>query len=167
MGVAPEAGKKYFCKFYWLDKNTGFTGESMAISAICKESSTAYAQEYVPRIQYKADTYDSIRDYGYVEDLDFELIPGSIIVSNNMKVHYTSILAGLTLQLPKKIKDMSAGYRGLHMARSLDRKYRITLIENFISCSERDQYISITSSTRGGQKGIKDYELFSTALASN
>ena len=36
MGVAPETGKKYFCEFYWLDKKTGFTGESMAISAVCK-----------------------------------------------------------------------------------------------------------------------------------
>ena len=34
MGVAPEAGKKYFCEFYWLDKKTGFTGESMVISAV-------------------------------------------------------------------------------------------------------------------------------------
>lgn len=50
MGVAPEAGKKYFCEFYWLDKETGFTGESMALSAVCKESSTAYVIPSILRV---------------------------------------------------------------------------------------------------------------------
>ena len=78
MGVAPEAGKKYFCEFYWLDKKTGFTGESMAISAVCKESSTAYAAEYTPRARV---TLNEVADSQGFETLDFELSHGSTILS--------------------------------------------------------------------------------------
>ena len=78
MGVTPEAGKKYFCEFYWLDKKTGFTGESMAISAVCKESSTAYAAEYTPRARV---TLNEVADSQGFKTLDFELSHGSTILS--------------------------------------------------------------------------------------
>ena len=78
MGVAPEAGKKYFCEFYWLDKTTGFTGESMVVSAVCKESSTAYAQEYTPRARV---TLNEVADSEGFESLDIELSHGSTILS--------------------------------------------------------------------------------------
>ena len=79
MGVAPEAGKKYFCEFYWLDKKTGFTGESMAISAVCKESSTAYAQEYVPRVQFTEKMIANEENFNL--GMDLELSRGSSIMS--------------------------------------------------------------------------------------
>ena len=78
MGVAPEAGKKYFCEFYWLDKKTGFTGESMAISAVCKEGSTAYNTEYSPRARV---TMNEVAESQGFEKLDFELSHGSTILS--------------------------------------------------------------------------------------
>ena len=78
MGVVPEAGKKYFCEFYWLDKTTGFTGESMVVSAVCKESSTAYAQEYTPRARV---TLNEVADSEGFESLDIELSHGSTILS--------------------------------------------------------------------------------------
>ena len=165
MGVVPEAGKKYFCEFYWLDKKTGFTGESMAISAVCKESSTAYAQEYLPRVQFKEEVIDSIYDYGYADDVDLELIPGSIFVSNNMKVHYTSNLAGIEMHISNYPKNMPTGVRAFHAARSLADNHRIILIENYFRVEEYRGYVSVSSSTRGGAFGEDDYELFSTALA--
>ena len=78
MGVAPEAGKKYFCEFYWMDKNTGFTGESMVVSAVCKESSTAYAQEYTTRARVTLN--EVVESQGF-ESLDIELSHGSTILS--------------------------------------------------------------------------------------
>ena len=78
MGVAPEAGKKYFCEFYWLDKKTGFTGESMAISAVCKEGSTAYNTEYSPRARV---TMNEVAESQGFEKLDFELSHGSTVLS--------------------------------------------------------------------------------------
>ena len=78
IGVAPEAGKKYFCEFYWLDKKTGFTGESMAISAVCKEGSTAYNTEYTPRARV---TLNEVAESQGFEKLDFELSHGSTVLS--------------------------------------------------------------------------------------
>ncbi len=165
IGVAPEAGKKYFCEFYWLDKNTGFTGESMALSAICKDSSTAYQKEYVPRVQFKVDESNTVQNDGYMEDMDIEMIPGSVIVSNNSKVHYTDIVSGMSMVIKRKMDGFPNAFRVLNPSRGLDDKYRISLIENYISYDKYRHEISISSSTRGGHYGVDDYEVFSTAIA--
>ena len=106
MGVLPEAGKKYFCEFYWLDKKTGFTGESMAISAVCKESSTAYAQEYVPRTRI---TQDDVTEDSAGEGLDFELSPGSAICSADAILHGDYNVASTTFVLKKAPKNFIEG----------------------------------------------------------
>ena len=165
MGVAPEADKKYFCEFYWLDKKTGFTGESMAISAVCKEGSTAYNTEYVPRVQFKNDSKIVEQNNGEMEEMDFELLPGSVIVSNNTKVLYTDIVAGMSVLYKRSIKGMPRSCRVLNPSRSLEGDHRISLIENYIDYDERRGEISISSSTRGGCYGVKHYEIFSTAIA--
>ena len=61
-----------------MDKNTGFTGESMVVSAVCMESSTAYAQEYTPRARV---TLNEIAESEGFESLDIELSHGSTILS--------------------------------------------------------------------------------------
>ena len=106
MGVAPEAGKKYFCEFYWLDKKTGFTGESMAISAVCKEGSPAYAQEYVPRTRI---TQDDVTEDSAGEGLDFELSPGSAICSADAILHGDYNVASTTFVLKKAPKNFIEG----------------------------------------------------------
>ncbi|MBQ8811422.1 MAG: hypothetical protein IJZ70_03830, partial [Bacteroidales bacterium] len=105
---APEAGKKYFCEFYWLDKTTGFTGESMAISAICKESSTAYAAEYTPRARV---TMNEVSESQGFESLDFELSHGSTILSVDARYsNDTGVASGhFTLKkVNKSIPDLKA-----------------------------------------------------------
>ena len=106
MGLAPEAGKKYFCEFYWLDKSTGFTGESMAISAVCKESSTAYQEEYVPRARF---TQEDVTEDSSGEGLDFELSPGSAICSADAILHGDYNVASTTFVLKKAPKNFIEG----------------------------------------------------------
>ena len=106
MGVAPEAGKKYFCEFYWLDKKTGFTGESMAISAVCKESSTAYQTEYVPRARF---TQNDVTEDSHGEGLDFELSPGSAICSADAILYGDNNVASTTFVLKKAPKNFIEG----------------------------------------------------------
>ena len=103
MGVAPEAGKKYFCEFYWLDKKTGFTGESMAISAVCKESSTAYATEYTPRARV---TLNEVADSQGFETLDFELSHGSTILSVDARYSNNTGVASGQFTLKKVNKSI-------------------------------------------------------------
>lgn len=106
MGLAPETGKKYFCEFYWLDKSTGFTGESMAISAVCKESSTAYQEEYVPRARF---TQEDVTEDSSGEGLDFELSPGSAICSADAILHGDYNVASTTFVLKKAPKNFIEG----------------------------------------------------------
>ena len=108
MGVAPETGKKYFCEFYWMDKNTGFTGESMVVSAVCKESSTAYAQEYTPRARV---TLNEIAESEGFESLDIELSQGSTILSVDAVYSNNTGVAsgGFTLKKPiENLPDISS-----------------------------------------------------------
>ena len=103
MGVAPEAGKKYFCEFYWLDKKTGFTGESMVISAVCKEGSTAYNTEYTPRARV---TMNEVAESQGFEKLDFELSHGSTILSvDAMYSNNTGVSSGEFI-LKKPIENL-------------------------------------------------------------
>ena len=103
MGVAPEAGKKYFCEFYWLDKTTGFTGESMVVSAVCKESSTAYAQEYTPRARV---TLNEVSESEGFERLDFELSHGSTILSVDASYSNNTGVASGGFTLKKPIENL-------------------------------------------------------------
>ena len=103
MGVAPEAGKKYFCEFYWLDKETGFTGESMALSAVCKESSTAYDTKYTPRARV---TMNEVSESQGFESLDFELSHGSTILSVDAKYSNNTGVASGQFILKKPIPNM-------------------------------------------------------------
>ena len=48
-GVYPEEGKKYFIEMYWLDTETGFTGESVRVSAICRKKSAVKEEDYAER----------------------------------------------------------------------------------------------------------------------
>ena len=103
MGVAPETGKKYFCEFYWMDKNTGFIGESMVVSAVCKESSTAYAQEYTPRARV---TLNEIAESEGFESLDIELSHGSTILSVDATYSNNTGVASGQFVLNKSIKSL-------------------------------------------------------------
>ena len=121
MGVAPEAGKKYFCEFYWLDKTTGFTGESMVVSAVCKESSTAYAQEYTPRARV---TMNEVAESEGFQSLDFELSHGSTILSVDASYSNNTGVAsgGFTLKKPiENLPDISSWALG--RCNNPDRKW--------------------------------------------
>ena len=158
MGVAPEAGKKYFCEFYWLDKKTRFTGESMAISAVCKESSTAYAQEYVPRTRI---TQDDVTEDSAGEGLDFELSPGSAICSADAILHGDHNVASTTFVLKKKPKNFIEGKAFVMVRSSADTGY---LPQTF--CIEAMEWVGdyeIIFKSRGGHYE-KPSEVHSTGV---
>ena len=85
-GFKLEAGKKYFCEFWWLDSTTGFTGESMWVSAICKETSVGYNAPYVPRAIVEIDEIYLESTRNYISDTAIGFSKGSTMV--NAKFHY-------------------------------------------------------------------------------
>ena len=106
IGVAPQAGMKYYLECWWLDTETGFTGESMWVSAICKEGSTAYNEAYVPRARF---TQDDVTEESYGEGLDFELSPGSAICSVDAFLYGENGVACSTFYLAKEPKNFIEG----------------------------------------------------------
>lgn len=106
IGVAPQAGMKYYLECWWLDTETGFTGESMWISAICREGSTAYNEAYVPRARF---TQDDVTEESYGEGLDFELSPGSAICSVDAFLYGENGVACSTFYLAKEPKNFIEG----------------------------------------------------------
>lgn len=49
IGFAPVPSQKYLLSFWWMDTETGFTGESMAVSTICGELSNVNKELYKVR----------------------------------------------------------------------------------------------------------------------
>ena len=85
-GFELEAGMKYFCEFWWLDSTTGFTGESMWVSAICKETSVGYDAPYVPRAIVEIDEIYLESTRNLISDTAIGFSKGSTMV--NAKFHY-------------------------------------------------------------------------------
>ena len=106
IGVAPEAGKKYYLECWWLDTETGFTGESMWVSAICKEGSTAYNEPFVACTRI---AQDDVTEDSTGEGLDFELSPGSAICSADAILHGDYNVACTTFVLKKAPKNFIEG----------------------------------------------------------
>ena len=120
IGVAPEAGKKYYLECWWLDTETGFTGESMWVSAICKEGSTAYNVPFVARTRI---TQDDVTEDSTGEGLDFELSPGSAICSADAILHGDYNVASTTFVLKKKPKNFIEGKAFVMVRSSADTGY--------------------------------------------
>lgn len=84
------AGQKYFCEFWWLDRTTGFTGESMMISAICKETSVGYNAPYVPRTIIEVnEAYDDFSRC-YLGDMEVGLVKGSALANGKFIYEWRS-----------------------------------------------------------------------------
>ena len=121
IGVAPQEGLKYYLECWWLDTETGFTGESMWVSAICKAGSTAYNQEYTPRARV---TMNEVSESEGFETLDFELSHGSTILSVDASYSNNTGVAsgGFTLKKPiENLPDISSWALG--RCNNPDRKW--------------------------------------------
>ena len=113
IGMAPEAGKKYYLECWWLDTETGFTGESMWVSAICKEGSTAYNESYTPRARV---TMNEVAESEGFENLDLELSHGSTILSVDATYSNDTNVASGEFVLKKPIDNLP-DFRGWALAR--------------------------------------------------
>ena len=163
MGLAPEAGKKYFCEFYWLDKSTGFTGESMAISAVCKEGSTAYNRTYTPRVMITQKQVVPTDETASVEDFKFELSPGSVLAAASGKFNDMIPCSYLYLKVENPPEDIRYGHH-CFLARTFpgtryDSRYQVQYRDLYPDFG--GPYSKLSVSCRAG--GVGDgFEIFGT-----
>ena len=163
MGVAPEAGKKYFCEFYWMDKNTGFTGESMAISAVCKAGSTAYNREYTPRVMITQKQVVPTDETASVEAFKFELSPGSVLAAASGRFNDMIPCSYLYLKVENPPEDIRYGHH-CFLARTFpgtryDSRYQVQYRDLYPDFG--GPYSKLSVSCRAG--GVGDgFEIFGT-----
>ena len=163
IGVAPEAGKKYFCEFYWLDKKTGFTGESMAISAVCKEGSTAYDTLYTPRVMITQKQVVPTDETASVEDFKFELAPGSVLAAASGKFNDMFPCAYLYLDVTDAPDAIGYGHH-CFLARTIpgtrmDSRYQVQFRDFYPDFRNGRGRLSISNRAGGSGDG---FELFGT-----
>ena len=161
-GFTLESGKKYFCEFYWLDKNTGFTGESMALSAICKETSVGYDAPYVPRaiVEIEEVYRDDIRTY--VSDFEVGFTKGSTLVNSKFHYEWRGSRVNTYYELyeyPESIPDCTL----LSLGRGTDkRKNSVNLIG--VSFTRKEDYLWMQIHPESNRRE-NYYDVFDTSAA--
>lgn len=78
IGFSPVSGQKCFISMWWMDTRTGFTGESMMVSAICGELSNVHKAEFVGRKRIRPS---DIVPGGSASDVDVEFGSEAGVVS--------------------------------------------------------------------------------------
>ena len=163
IGVAPQAGMKYYLECWWLDTETGFTGESMWVSAICKAGSTAYNREYTPRVMITQKQVVPTDETASVEDFKFELSPGSVLAAASGKFNDMIPCSYLYLKVENPPEDIRYGHH-CFLARTFpgtryDSRYQVQYRDLYPDFG--GPYSKLSVSCRAG--GVGDgFEIFGT-----
>ena len=164
IGFLPVAGQKYFLSFWWMDTETGFTGESMAVSVICQELSAVKKEIYIPRNELTLDNISELSSGASVDRFYIEQAPGSALVMMDAHSVNTSYIAGIS----GKFKDVPDSYlagRVYFPVRGNGRsKWAIGLYELFIYKGK--SYSEWSLSGRYGTYD-PDFSVFSTSAMVN
>ena len=155
-------GQKYFCEFWWLDSTTGFTGESMWVSAICKETSVGYDAPYVPRaiVEIEEEYRDDIRTY--VSDFEVGFTKGSTLVNSKFHYEWRGSRVNTYYELyeyPESIPDCTL----LSLGRGTDkRKNSVNLIG--VSFTRKEDYLWMQIHPESNRRE-NYYDVFDTSAA--
>ena len=172
-GTSPEDGMKYFIEMYWLDSATGFTGPVRRLSGAAGPVSLDGDGSSGDRRQFKIKMYDMGTGYypTYMNDIDFELTPGSLLCSLKGRFVAESSMAGWAAQLDGSIKNKVPVFESYVLGREVDlwnsfSHCRIGVLETYSqvyggwgSTPERYEFfISRVNVTK-----VKSFDIFDTA----
>ena len=145
IGFLPVAGQKYFLSFWWMDTETGFTGESMMVSVICQELSAVKKEVFVAR---KRIEESDLASGGNVPELDLEFSPVSGVVTVSATLEGRPSYASSECQTLEKMTDIPAG-DSMQLARAgEDGDYQPQTYAIWIR--QYKNYTEITFAHRGG-----------------
>ncbi len=146
IGFLPVAGQKYFLSFWWMDTQTGFTGESMAVSVICQELSAVKKELYAPRTRI---TDSDLAEGGSVSDIDLEFSPASGVLSVSAVLLGKAGFASSECQTREKISTLSAGDSMLLARSSEDTGFQPQTYALWLK--QQPSYTKLTFAHRGGE----------------
>lgn len=161
IGFAPQVGDRVFIELYWLDEDTGLSGETTRINAIVGDGSQSGGQTYIKRNQITMDSLSTLPrlDEGIVNSLNVEQANDTPLMTCEINVAITGIVMGFegNLQGPP---DTYVGGRSYFPARGLSyAPYAISLNELYVHWLRFKKSYQIAS--RYG-KYSKDFEMFGT-----
>ncbi len=164
IGFAPVLGQKYFLSFWWMDTETGFTGESMAVSTICSELSNVNKEIY--KVRPRADFSDAVSDEtSPFKDMRLELSGNPVMVTASGEYGFLGNGAYMYVDFndetfPREEADCFLMGRGLGKC-----KYEIACIEHFIKpLVGKDGYKKRLSLSKRGGQNVREFEVFGTAM---
>ena len=145
IGFLPVAGQKYFLSFWWMDTETGFTGESMMVSVICQELSAVKKEVFTPR---KRIEESDLASGGNVPELDLEFSPASGVLTVSATLEGRPSYASSECQTLEKMTEIPAG-DSMQLARAgEDGDYQPQTYAIWIR--QYKNYTEITFAHRGG-----------------
>ncbi len=105
-GIPIVVGRTYYFEMYWIDENSGYVSQITRTAATATEGDSLHGQEYVNRSRITAaDIVPDEEAETYA--LDYELSPGSKMVSNDIVTErktYTYV-AGVEIPLRKGLPE--------------------------------------------------------------
>ena len=137
-GAAPELGKKYFISMYWLDAETGFTGEAMNYKAICDELSQIKHLPYVKPVKLKTEDFIPSEEFDLAE---LDLSCGGGFGAVRLMGQGESGVASIKANLAEELEDMESATTYLLARCPNDNKFYCQLGEAGIRYDRYSKYI--------------------------
>ena len=160
IGVKPVVGEKIFLEMYWLDTETGFTGQVSYDSAICITEEEAAEEGYVARVKYTMNDLDETKE-NHVSALDVDFSTGAPVISFNAVCLGHSNVASSEVYLDTALPTESIG-TGICVGRSADGT-KINAQSYLVYMYNRPTYTQMTFAHRGGYY-VKPTEIFGAGV---
>lgn len=128
LGHSPIEGQKYFIEMYWMDSETGFTGESIRLVATCGPKSNVHEDDFRERNILTEDNmvYDeTLTELSY----DVEAISGSALLYVNIDFEISGYVMGVSGNLKKEQNVIPTGSYYTFGRGKGDRQFSISHME--------------------------------------
>ncbi len=161
-GIPVVVGHTYYFEMYWIDENSGYISQITRVAAEATEGESMHGAEYQDRT--RITTADIVPDEeAKVYSLDYELSPGSKMVSNDIVTErktYTYV-AGVEIPLKRGLPedmDRCFTFQWARATADFSKPYAMSLMEVWPNI---DFGRTLTISERGGTWCYK-FETFGT-----
>ena len=172
-GTAPSDGFKYFVEMYWLDSETGFTGQVRQFSGVAGSESLDGDGAEGSRRQIKIKLCDksSSWDKTYMKNIDFELSPGSLLGSIKGEFASTGSMSSWPAQADPAVNELVPPFICYALGRETDlynpgTHGRLGVLEFFSQFihwyPDPDRYEFFIGRTN--VQAVKSFELFDTTV---
>lgn len=172
-GTAPSDGFKYFVEMYWLDSETGFTGQVRQFSGVAGSESLDGdgVEGYRRQIKIKLCDKSSSWDKTFMKNIDFELSPGSLLGSIKGEFASTGSMSSWAAQADPAVNELVPPFICYALGRETDlynpgthgRLGVLEIFSQFIHWyPDPDRYEFFIGRTN--VQAVKSFELFDTTV---